>query len=165
MTNPCPCGNTETYSNCCQLFHNGVQHAQTAEQLMRSRYCAFHQGANGIKGMSNYLVTTHHPNQRQDGELDDLQQTFKHQQWLSLKIINTENGQGNDNTGKVEFVAFFHTDNATDQASQLHECSNFIKEDNHWFYVDGEMLPDIKLKRNELCWCGSTKKLKLCHVK
>ena len=163
MTNLCPCGSTETYSDCCQLLHANRQYAKTAEQLMRSRYCAFYQGVKGLEGMSDYLAATHHPEQRQPSEQQDLEKAFKHQNWLSLRIVKTEKGLSKDKNGKVEFVAFYEPDKSADKVGQLHENSNFKKNNDQWFYVDGEILPEIKLKRNDLCWCGGGKKFKQCH--
>lgn len=40
-TDLCPCGSNQYYSDCCQRFWATQQTAQTAEQLMRSRYTAF----------------------------------------------------------------------------------------------------------------------------
>ena len=185
MNNLCPCGSTQTYTQCCQRFHSGQQHAETAEQLMRSRFSAFYQGAKGMGKIEDYLAITHHPSQRHKNESTELQQSFKQQQWLSLKILKSNKGQLKDTQGQVEFVAFFQQlplktapqqtisgqtkpeQTIPEQAKpkQLHECSNFVKENGKWFYVDGEMLEAIKLGRNEPCWCGSRKKLKQCHGK
>lgn len=37
----CPCGSSRSYADCCEPFVTGAAKAQTAEQLMRSRYTAF----------------------------------------------------------------------------------------------------------------------------
>jgi|GEM_PF-3215856 len=84
----CPCLSTKAYSVCCQPLHKGDAHANSAEQLVRSRYSVF---------------------------------VFNHIDYL-------------------------------------------IKQNTHWFYVDGELLEDMKLSRNEPCFCGSGKKLKKCHI-
>ena len=49
---PCPCGNALTYAQCCQPLHQGTETAADARQLMKSRYCAYHQLA------VDYLVAT-----------------------------------------------------------------------------------------------------------
>ena len=51
MCNSCPCGSSE-YSSCCQPLHLGQSVAQSAEQLMRSRYSAF------AKQHIDYIVKT-----------------------------------------------------------------------------------------------------------
>ncbi|MDH5358042.1 MAG: YchJ family protein [Gammaproteobacteria bacterium] len=154
MTNnsrSCPCISGKTYKGCCQPLHNGEMHASTAEQLMYSRYSAF------CLGKVAYLIATLHPDKRQQDDEQTLAQTIEQTKWIGLKIIQY---QSEGHTATVEFVAFYQDD----PFNQLHERSNFIKENNCWFYVDGEFLPDIKLTRNELCFCGSGKKLKKCHA-
>lgn len=163
MNNLCPCGNNQTYYQCCQRLHSGKQQAETAEQLMRSRFCAFYQGAAGVEGMDKYLLATQHPEQQQSEEQQVLQHIFLTQQWLSLKILKSAQGSKEDNKGWVEFVAFSQSTDAPQTPEQLHEISSFVKENNQWFYVDGEIKPAIKLTRNELCWCGSRRKHKHCH--
>ena len=49
---PCPCGGV-VYRSCCGPLHRGDQRAETAEQLMRSRYSAF------ARGEIDYLLATH----------------------------------------------------------------------------------------------------------
>ena len=51
---PCPCGGGE-YSRCCGPLHRQERRAETAEQLMRSRYSAF------AKGEVDYLLHTPQP--------------------------------------------------------------------------------------------------------
>jgi SEC-C motif-containing protein len=43
-------------------------------------------------------------------------------------------------SGTVEFVAIFKVNG---KAHRIHEISQFIKQDQQWFYVDGQF-PDIK---------------------
>ncbi|MDO7598056.1 MAG: YchJ family protein [Pseudomonadota bacterium] len=146
----CPCNNTTSYQACCQALHDGELIASSAEQLMRSRYSAF------ATGNITYLIASLHPDNRQADDEIILRQTIEDTQWLGLKIIRHK-PVGNNAT--VEFVAFYQ-----DQSiGQLHERSNFIKKDNQWFYVDGEILDPIKLSRNQTCFCGSGKKIKKCH--
>lgn len=146
----CPCNNTKSYQACCQALHDGKSTASSAEQLMRSRYSAF------VIGNIAYLIATLHPDKRQTDDEAILSQTIEDTHWLGLKIIRHKSA---GNIATVEFVAFYQ-----DQPiGQLHERSNFIKLDKHWFYVDGEMIGPIKLSRNEVCFCGSGKKMKKCH--
>ena len=146
----CPCNKLKSYQACCQALHDGKLTASSAEQLMRSRYSAF------VTGNIAYLIATLHPDKRQADDETILSQTIEDTRWLGLKIIRHKPA-GNNAT--VEFVAFYQ-----DQAiGQLHERSNFIKQDKHWFYVNGEMLAPIKISRNETCFCGSGKKMKKCH--
>lgn len=117
---------------------------------MRSRYCAF------VMANIDYLIDTLHPTQRQHDDRIQLQQTVEATQWLGLQVI--EHSQQLDQA-EVEFIAFYQDK----PLGQLHERSRFVKENDQWFYVDGELLPAVKLGRNEPCFCGSGKKIKRCH--
>jgi SEC-C motif-containing protein len=48
----CPCGSGKTYRDCCQLYHAQKGGAETAEDLMRSRYSAY------VFGNEAYLLAT-----------------------------------------------------------------------------------------------------------
>lgn len=149
-TSNCPCGQPQTYENCCQRLHLGKQPAADAATLMRSRYCAF------VKQDIDYLINTLHPDQRCTDDRQALQQTCQTTQWLGLKIMNSKS---DGHQAEVEFVAFYE-----DQPmGQLHERSRFIYQDDHWFYMDGTFLPNVKLPRNDPCICGSGRKFKQCH--
>ena len=149
--NQCFCGSTKLFSVCCQPFLSQDRNPATAEELMRSRYSAFNIGN------VEYLIETLLPENRQPDDKRQIQETIDNTQWLGLKIIPELARENN----KVEFVAFFEQDN--NAIGQLHENSNFIQLDEKWFYIDGVQLPELKLRRNELCFCGSGKKFKKCH--
>lgn len=128
---------------------------------MRSRYSAFATQNAG------YLLETLHPSKHTASTLAELQASFKAEQtqWQSLKIVSAPAASGAE--GFVEFVAFYSANTASQAATdiqQLHEHSRFVREEDRWFYIDGKHLPDIKLGRNDPCWCGSGKKLKKCHA-
>ena len=154
----CYCGNSLAFANCCALILSGQQQAQTAEQLMRSRYSAF------CEQNIDYLIASHHPNKRQADDREQLTRSMQNCQWLSLQIIDTENGGSSDHSGEVEFIAHC---SQQQKYSQLHERSHFVKEQGQWFYVDGDLFtpphPANKLGRNDPCWCNSGKKFKKCH--
>jgi SEC-C motif-containing protein len=117
----CPCG-----SDCCQRFWATQQKPNTAEQLMRSRYTAF------VLEKAQYLVNTHHADFRSPDELKALKQSFKGIQWQGLEIITTDLGQAEDETGVVEFKAYFKS---LGKSQVLHERSLFVKEQGQWFYT------------------------------
>lgn len=156
----CPCQNSAhaenlVYTDCCQPFHLGNERPPTAQALMRSRYSAF------SLALASYLVDTHHPKNREPNELQSLQDTFKDCEWKQLSIIKTNAGNENDNEGWVEFIAHYE---AQGELGTLHENSYFVKEQNQWFYVEGELKDaSKKVGRNDPCWCGSGKKFKKCH--
>jgi SEC-C motif-containing protein len=155
-TDNCPCGTQKTYSDCCQPFHLNKQPAPTAEALMRSRYSAF------ALSEVDYLINTHHPSTRSTDDRQLLLSTINSTRWLNLDIIDCKQGQLTDSTGTVEFIATFKEG---EQLGQMHEVSRFVKENNQWFYVDGDVENKSPPKpgRNDPCWCDSGKKFKKCH--
>jgi len=152
-TEPCVCGSQKPAPQCCQPLLDGKVKAATPEALMRSRYAAFCQGNIA------YLIATHHPSQRQPDDAQTLQATIATTEWLGLQVLHAAPTAKTDQIGFVEFAAFYQRGTF----GQLHERSKFIKEDEQWYYLDGELLPPITLGRNDLCWCGSGKKYKKCH--
>ena len=121
---------------------------------MRSRYTAF------CTANIDYLIATHHPTQRQADDRQTLAQTIAHTRWLSLRVLNSDRSQETNGVGTVEFVAFYQSQG---NLGQLHERSQFIRQDNRWYYHHGAILDPISLSRNDPCWCGSGKKYKKCH--
>ena len=51
----CPCESGKTFKKCCEPFITGAKEAETAEQLMRSRYTAYTQVE------MDYIQKTHDP--------------------------------------------------------------------------------------------------------
>lgn len=119
----CPCLSGLTYEACCGRLHSGTSTAQTAEQLMRSRYSAFAVGDAG------YLAATWHPSTRPDDLTLDADR-----RWYRLDVLRTERGGPFDTEGVVEFRA--HHRSPTGKGSQ-HEVSRFRREGGRWFCVDG----------------------------
>ncbi|PCI70916.1 MAG: hypothetical protein COB26_00775 [Piscirickettsiaceae bacterium] len=155
----CNCGSSKLFSLCCEPLLCDIKLPSTAEQLMRSRFTAFcihhHQ----------YLVDTQYPGKRTTNKFDKLQQNSEPTIWVKLTILQTHQGQAEDNTGSVNFSALFNENN---QFYKLNEHSTFIKENQQWYYLDGQPTVEettLKLKRNEPCWCGSAIKYKSCHLK
>lgn len=120
----CPCGSKLEYSDCCQSLHQGLGQAQTAEQLMRSRYSAF------AKKQEQYILDTWHHTMRNDEINLKKDPTW----WTGLEIVDTADGLEADSTGEVEFIASY---TVRKKEFKLHERSSFVKEDGRWFYVDG----------------------------
>jgi SEC-C motif-containing protein len=147
----CPCLSGKQYANCCQPLHRYSQTAASAEQLMRSRYSAFYLAK------LRYLIDTLHADKRRADDPIVLQKTIDETQWLGLKILKH---RSQPDSATVEFIAFYFAD---ESIGQLHEKSNFIRQDKRWFYIDGDILAPVKLSRNDPCPCGSGKKLKKCH--
>ena len=125
---PCPCGSSRLYPECCGPWHAGVP-APDAQSLMRSRYCAY------VLCDERYLLATWHPSTR-PGSIP----FSKDQKWLGLNVV------GANLTGaasaEVEFIARFRVSNAA--AVRLHERSRFVLEGGRWFYVDGDLVEKRK---------------------
>lgn len=155
-TNRCPCESGLLYSECCGTVLSGQTIVATAEALMRSRYSAY------VTADINYLLNTWHPSTKpssiEPGTIPN---------WCGLKIIRTEKGLKNDDEGTVEFiaVALFQS-----KIVRLHEVSHFVKEEEKWLYMSGDIIEDLpqaeckanKTGRNCRCPCGSGKKFKKC---
>jgi len=124
----CPCRILEQtsakqnspFSECCQPFLETAALAQTAEQLMRSRYTAF------VLENEGYLLSSWHPQTRPEQiEFDT------HIKWLGLKVKQTKAGQAADNKGWVEFTARYKI---AGKAERIEELSYFLKENEAWLY-------------------------------
>ena len=125
----CPCGSGRPYDHCCGPFHNGIAKAETAEQLMRSRYAAF------CTENVEYLVETHDKDTRVPKLREELQNSMGSAQWLRLEVINTIRGQSTDKDGFVQFIAHYSENG---QPGKMEELSRFSKKKGLWFYTDGE---------------------------
>ena len=91
---PCPCGGGD-YDRCCGPLHRGERRAETAEQLMRSRYSAF------ARGEVDYLLQTHDQSESRRA----LRQACRQTQWLGLSILAVDGGGADDLEGTVRFEA------------------------------------------------------------
>ncbi|QOY52611.1 YchJ family protein [Candidatus Sulfurimonas baltica] len=141
----CICGNKKDYNECCGAIINSKTKANSAEELMRSRYSAY------VKGDSAYLLKTA---LKENLHVDDaklIEEFSNSVEWLKLDVLHVEKNI-------VEFKAYYKEN---EKINVLHEKSNFIFKDDMWLYVDGELF-NSKIERNESCPCGSGKKFKKC---
>ena len=121
---PCPCGSTRLYPECCGLWHAGAP-APDAQSLMRSRYAAY------VLCNEQHLLATWHPDTR-PGSIP----FSKNQKWLGLNVIDASiTGAA---SAEVEFIARSRVSNAA--AVRQHERSRFVLEGGRWFYVDGDLV-------------------------
>ena len=120
---PCPCGSGAGYQVCCEPLHHGERQAETAEELMRSRYAAYSVGD------ADYLFRTWHPRTRPVDVTIDADLT-----WRGLEIADIVAGGVEDDHGEVEFTARYE-DSAGEGA--MHELSQFERRAGRWFYVTG----------------------------
>lgn len=146
----CACGSGKSADACCLPIMQGIQQAQTAEQLMRSRYTAY------VMENSEYLLHSWHSSTRpqtlslKPGEVN----------WVGLTVGKIQAGQPGDRKGEVEFVASYEQ---AGQNRQVQENSCFIFEQNQWFYLQESIgSAGKKTGRNAPCPCGSGKKFKKC---
>ena len=132
-TTPCLCDTGLPYQACCRPFHTGQCHAPDALALMRSRYTAV-----GL-GLADYMVQTLHRSSRYfDPNLKRhrlfWQDYSAHTQCLQLVIVAYEPA---NTEAWVHFKAsLIHKGQPFNQE----ELSHFMKLNQRWLYIDGEML-------------------------
>lgn len=91
---------------------------------MRSRYSAY------VLGLTDYLLATWHESTRPAAETLSMDNSLR---WLGLEIRYAK-ATGPDRA-QVEFIATYKDGGFP--AQRLHECSDFIFENGHWFYLSG----------------------------
>lgn len=127
ISDRCPCGGLPTgaaLADCCLPLLEGARTADTAEELMRSRFTAF------ALGDADYLFCTWHPRTRPADTRPDAEVA-----WTSLDILDTVDGGAGDTTGIVEFAAHYRENG---RQGAMRERSSFAVRAGRWFYVDGE---------------------------
>lgn len=117
---PCPCCSGREFPDCCGPLLSTERLAETAEELMRSRYTAYHYGNR------EHLWRTWHPRTRpREVEVNP------GVEWTGLRVIEVRDGGAGDDTGVVEY-------RATHQQGDLHEVARFERRAGRWFYLDEE---------------------------
>jgi len=119
----CPCGSGSAFSTCCEPLINGERYAETAEQLMRSRYSAYATVA------VDYLLETTHPSTRKYYSRKGIREWAEETTWLRLEIEAAT-------ATTVTFKAYFL--NAERLPEVHHEHSTFKQEKGKWYFVRGE---------------------------
>ena len=147
----CPCNRVALYSECCKPLHKGEHQAETALQLMKSRYSAF------VKKEWDYLDKT--TTQALLKDIDYRQDTTT--EWTGLRILFSEEHEG---YAIVEFIAYSFEDG---EQHRHHERSDFQRVLGNWKYASGEILASgfytiDGVDRNDACPCGSNLKAKKC---
>ena len=141
----CICGSQETFDKCCGSIINNERKANSAEELMRSRYSAY------VRGDGRYLVISTKKENQYEDDAELIEEFSSRVDWLKLDVLHVEQNI-------VEFKAYYKDG---ESIKVLHEKSNFIQEDGVWLYVYGELY-NSKVERNEPCPCGTGKKFKKC---
>jgi len=145
--NKCYCKSGLNFTECCEPILRVQKVATTALSLMRSRYSAY------CLGDVNYLQATTHDHTWSDEELKFIQDWADNSFWQHLEIVDF-------NDEMVEFKAYY----IFDKKQHLHhEKSTFVKINDMYKYVDGEIYEDkVAFTKNEKCICGSGLKYKRC---
>lgn len=147
----CPCGSQQTYQDCCEPLHQSKLIAQSAEMLMRSRFCAFY-----LKNI-DYIIQTTVPSQRSQLDRMELQTWADNIQWTRLQIVSHIPKIGKRHA-QVRFKAYFQ-DGV--HGEQFHdELSAFVNIEGAWYFLD-PTVPCV-LTNKQPCLCGSGIKFKQC---
>jgi SEC-C motif-containing protein len=166
----CPCGSNFQYTDCCGPLIRGTGFADTAEDLMRSRYTAF------TENNWEYLVLTSHPAEKKEMARLESALLDPSVHWKKLEILGASKGREQDSEGQIDFLAHYVKDGAL---QTLRESSRFYKVNGRWVYSRKDsILPPVpkskakkpktfirseaKVGRNDPCPCGSGKKYKKC---
>jgi len=123
-TGSCPCGSNGSYDDCCGRYLDAGESPPTAEALMRSRYTAY------TLMREPYLLASWYPATRPASLALGQGPAVN---WLGLEVKRHE--QPDSEHAIVEFVARYKIGG---RAHRLHETSRFVREDDRWFYVDGD---------------------------
>lgn len=158
-TDFCPCGSGKKYDECCGAIISGAKKAETAEELMRSRYSAY------VAHEIDYIVRTCTVDEQNAIDVEETRKWSEESEWQGLKIIKTDKGGPQDSEGVVDFSATYSRKGLRD----VHlERAFFKKVNGEWLYESGELIPTTvvrqgaKIGRNDPCPCGSGKKYKHC---
>ena len=123
---PCPCGGG-VYGSCCGPLHRREQRAETAEQLMRSRYSAF------ARSEVDYLLATHpEPDVPEQQRRRELERSCRQTRWLGLTVLSVSAGGSGDLEGTVQFEARYR--GGVLKETSLFQCRDG-EADGPWFYV------------------------------
>lgn len=133
MDGLCLCGSEKPYNACCGMVLDMNLLPESAESLMRSRYCAY------VLGREDYLLATWHASTR---PLKLELQKAGPMKWLGLKILSSAIDDKQNLEAYVEFVARYAVNG---KAERLHETSRFVRENGKWFYIDGEIMPSSNI--------------------
>lgn len=123
MTDTCPCGTGRPLAACCGPLLSAERLAQTAEELMRSRYTAY------ALGDREHLWRTWDPRTRPE------EPYLGEDRWTGLQVVEVVDGGPDDQAGVVAFVA-------SHAGGRLEERSRFTRRGGRWFYTGGDAAAD-----------------------
>jgi SEC-C motif-containing protein len=120
----------------------GGQLAVTAEQLMRSRYSAFALGARDPRAIEHLLRTHPETGQTEAASRKALKDSCRNIQWLSLRVLDCQNGGPLDQHGTMTFEARWRDRDRREGV--LRECSRLGRgETGEWLYLEALHLSDL----------------------
>jgi SEC-C motif-containing protein len=119
----CPCGKDSSFAECCGRIHQNIKLAESAEQLMRSRYSAF-----VVKNI-DFLYHSFHPNVRRFQSKKEIEKWAFTTKWMKLEICKASKFT-------VEFKAYYLDGNL--QTHIHHEKSRFEELHGIWYYLEGK---------------------------
>ncbi len=127
----CPCCSGKPYLECCGVYHQGKP-AETALQLMRSRYSAY--ALNNV----DYIIRTTHPrhpavSQNLNTWKEEILKFSMNTDFEKLEIVDSKELP---DRATVIFIA--HLKNGDEDAT-FTERSFFSKVNGVWYYVNGDV--------------------------
>jgi SEC-C motif-containing protein len=123
----------------------GEQLAATAQQLMRSRFSAFTLASRDPQAIEHLLRTHLEPGLTAAARRKALMESCRTIQWLSLKVLDFQNGSPLDQHGTVTFEARWRDRDRDRREGLLKECSRFGRgESGEWIYLKALSLDDVK---------------------
>jgi SEC-C motif-containing protein len=125
LEDTCPCGSNAFYSICCQPIIKGERNAISALELMKSRYSAY------VHCEANYIIESTAKSQRKMHSRKDILIWAKESIWVKLEIVHFTKDT-------VEFKAHYQDKNKL--VVIHHEFSTFIKENEIWYFFEGESI-------------------------
>jgi SEC-C motif-containing protein len=127
MDGPCPCGSSLAFASCCGPWLGGGD-PPTAVALARARYTAY-----ALEHI-DFLLRTFIPDRQFLFDRETTVAWARRSHWLGLEIRRLAGGTADDETGTVEFVAWYRR---AERRFRHHEIAEFRKDGGCWFYVDG----------------------------
>jgi SEC-C motif-containing protein len=155
-TSPCPCGSGKTFAECCEPIIKRQRVAETAEQVMRSRFTAH------VIGAEEHLHRTYVPTVKTPYVAEA--ETGEPMQWTRL-VIHSHEPEVRPGMSYVDFTAYYREGDAE---KAMHEKSEFLHQEGEWLFNrpirqgPAPVKTAVKVGRNDPCPCGSGKKYKNC---
>lgn len=122
----CPCGSGKLFMKCCKPYLTGKAIPETAQALMRSRYTAY------TRADIDYIQATMKGIAAQGFNAQEAKAWAQQVTWTGLKVMTSDKGGPEDNTGSVSFLAHYTSQG---KKQHLHENSLFEKIDGRWYYI------------------------------